>query len=121
MLIFFLKKPLFCLEDFNINLFKIYSQDEIGRYTNMLLSCNCRCLIDVLTRVMETSKTLIDHAITNAKQRTVAQGIFTLDLSNHYGIFAIIFYKINEAGKEINFIRDMNKFVLDDFLFCLKL
>ena len=44
-----------------VELFLIYARDEIRRYANMLLGCNCRCLIDVPTRVTETSKTLIDH------------------------------------------------------------
>ena len=40
----------------------------------MLLSCNCRCLIVVPTRVTEVLKTLIEHAIKNDKQMTMAAG-----------------------------------------------
>ena len=58
----------------------------------MLLNCNCRSLIDVPTRVTETSKTLIDHIITNDKQRAVSTGVLISDLSDHYGAFAIISY-----------------------------
>ena len=88
----------------------------------MLLSCNCRCLIDVPTRVTETSKTLIDHVITNNKQRAVTIGVFTSDLSDHYGVFAIISYNDikNKLSNQV-FIRDMTKFILDDFFACLKL
>ena len=69
MLILSLEKPFYCLGNFNINLLNIYARDEIRRYTNMLLCCDCRCLIDVPTKVTETSKTLIDHVITNDKQK----------------------------------------------------
>ena len=86
MLILSLEKPFYCLEDFNISLFNIYAQDEIRWYANILLSCKCRCLIDVPTRVTKTSKTLIDHIITNDKQRTVTAGGLILDLSDHYEV-----------------------------------
>ena len=87
MLILSLEKPFYCLEDFNISLLNIYARDEnslVCKY--ILLSCNCRCLIDVPTRVTKTSKTLIDHIITNDKQRTVTAGRLILDLSDHYEV-----------------------------------
>ena len=67
------------------------------------------------TRVTETSKTLIDHLITNDKQRTVAAGVLISDLSDHYGVFAMMSYN-NNRSKLTVFIRDTNKFILDDFL-----
>ena len=120
MLILSLEKPFYCLGDSNINLLNIYARDEIRRYTNMLLGCNCRCLIDVPTRVTETSKTLIDHVITNDKQRAVTTGVLISDLSDHYGAFAII-SPIDIKNKISNqvFIREMNQFILDDFLLAL--
>ena len=110
-LILSLEKPFYCVGDFNINLLKIYAPDEIRRYTNMLLSCNCRCLIDVT----ETSKTLIDHIITNDKQRTVTVGVLISDLSDHYAVFAIISYNDQTKIRNQTFIRNMTKFILDDF------
>ena len=86
----------------------------------MLLGCNCRCLIDVPTRVTETSKTLVDHVITNDKQRAITTGVLISDLSDHYGVFAIISY--NDIKNKISnqvFIRDMTQFILDDFLLAL--
>ena len=90
MLILSLEKPFYCLGDFSINLLNIYARDEIRRYANMRLGCNCRCLIDVPTRVTETPKTLIDKVITNDKQRAVTTVVLISDLSDHYGVFAII-------------------------------
>ena len=120
MLILSLEKPFYCLGDFNINLLNIYARDEICRYANMLFGCNCRCLIDVPTRVTETSKTLIDHVITNDKRRAVTTGVLISDLSDHYGVFAIISH-IDIKNKISNqvFIRDMTQFILDDFLLAL--
>ena len=120
MLILSLEKPFYCLGEFNINLLNIYARDEIRRYANMLLGCNCRCLIDVPTRVTETSKTLIDHVITNDKQRAVTTGVLISDLSDYYEVFAIISH-IDIKNKISNqvFIRDMTQFILDDFLLAL--
>ena len=72
----------------------------------MLLSCDCLCLIDVPTRVTETLKTLIDHVITNDKQRTVAARVLISDLSYH--LWSIC---NNIKRKIINekVIRDMTK------------
>ena len=86
----------------------------------MLLGCNCRCLIDVPTRVTETSKTLIDYVITNDKQRAVTTGVLISDLSDHYGVFAILSH-IDIKNKISNqvFIRDMTQYILDDFLLAL--
>ena len=44
------KRPFYCIGDININLLKISDNDAIRRYASMLISCNCRCLIDVPTR-----------------------------------------------------------------------
>ena len=109
------EKPFYCVGDFNINLLNIYAQDEIRRYTNMLLSWNCRCFIDVT----ETSKTLVDHIITNDRQRTVTAGVLISDLRDHYGVFAIILYNDRTKISNQAFIRDMTKFILDDFLLAL--
>ena len=53
------------LGDININLLTIKNSGNIRKYANNLLSCSCRCLIDVPTRISQNSKTLIDHIYTN--------------------------------------------------------
>ena len=44
------KRPFFCIGDININSLKMSKNDAIRRYASMLISCNCRCLIDVPTQ-----------------------------------------------------------------------
>ena len=83
------KRPFYCIGDININLLKISKNDAIRRYASMLISCNCRCLIDVPTRFCASTSTLIDH--TNDKMNPTASGVLTTSgLSDHYGIFRII-------------------------------
>ena len=54
------------------------------------------------------------------KQRAVTTGVLISDLSDHYGVFAIISH-IDIKNKISNqvFIRDMTQFILDDFLLAL--
>ena len=63
---------------------------------------------------------MIDHVITNDKQRVVTTGVLISDLSDHYGVFAIISYNDikNKIGNQV-FIRDLTKFILNDFLLVL--
>ena len=69
------KRPFYCIGDININLLKISKNDAIRRYASMLISCNCRCLIDVPTRFCISTSTLIDHKYTNAKMNPAAWGV----------------------------------------------
>ena len=85
------KRPIYCLGDIKINLLKISKNDTIRRYASMLISCNCRCLIDVPTRFCTSTSTLDDHIYTNDKMNPTASGVLTTsDLSDHYGLFTII-------------------------------
>ena len=85
------KRPFYCIGDIHINLLKISKNDVIRRYASMLISCNCRCLIDVPTRFCASTSTLIDRIYTNDKMNPTASGVLTTsDLSDHYGIFIII-------------------------------
>ena len=113
-----LKKPYYCVGDLNVNLLNICRNNEIRRYANMLLSCNCKCLINVATRITENSKSLLDHLYTNDKKSAITAEVLILDLSDHYGIYAIISdSKVRSQKHNENYcIRDMSNFVLDNFL-----
>ena len=77
--------------EININLLKTSKNNAIRRYASMLISCNCRCLVDVPTRVRASSTTLIDYIINNDKMNPTASGALTTsDWSDHFGIFTII-------------------------------
>ena len=62
------KKNFIGVGDFNVDLMKITHKEAIHRYANILLSCNCQCLIDVPTKINSSSNTLIDHICTNSKK-----------------------------------------------------
>ena len=85
------KRPFYCIGDININLLKTSKNVAIRRYASMLISCNCRCLIDIPTRFCASTSTLIDHKNTYDKMNPMASGVLaTSDLSDYYGIFTII-------------------------------
>ena len=62
------KKQYYCLDDFNIDLMQISTNNSIRRYADMLLSCTCLSLIDQPTRISLTSTTLLDHIYTNTEK-----------------------------------------------------
>ena len=85
------KGTLYCIGYFNINLLKLSNKAVIHKYASMLISCNCRCLIDKPIRSGSSSSTLIDRIHSNDKIESVAAGLLTnANLSDHYGIFTII-------------------------------
>ena len=113
------KRPFYCLGDIDINLLKISKNDAIRRYASMLISCNCRCLIDVPIRFCASTSTLIDHIYTNDKMNPSASGVLTTsDLSDHYGIFTIISEGIHKKtpSKQNYVLRDMSNFKTEEFL-----
>ena len=82
----------------------------------MILSCNCRCLIDMPTRVTETSKTLIDHVITNDKQRTVtAEVSISVIIMEYLRKYRTMIFKIKLIVKYLSGLRSN----LFQMIFCL--
>ena len=73
------------LEDININLLNIKISGNIRKYANNVISCSCKCLIDLPTRISQNSKTLIDHIYTNIADTKVQSGIAVTDISDHCG------------------------------------
>ena len=83
------KRPFYIMGDFNIDLLKIFKNEIIGQYANMLLGSMCKCLIDIPTRVTSKSKALIDHIYTNDIKHRINSGILVSDISDHFPVFAI--------------------------------
>ena len=55
----------FVLGDFNLDLMNISCKNNaIQKYASYLLGCSCKCLMNMPTRITQTSKTLIDHIYT---------------------------------------------------------
>ena len=76
------------LGDININLLNIKNSSNIQKYSNNLLSCSCKCLIDLPTHISQNSKTLIDHIYTNIANTKVESGIAVTDIWDHCSTFA---------------------------------
>ena len=116
------KKEFYCVGDFNVDLMKITNKETICRYANMLLSCNCQCLIKVPTRVNSSSNTLIDYIYTNSKKKSLKSGVLSnIDICDHYSIFTIIPICKNKSKKLENYeMRDMKNFDKDEFLITLE-
>ena len=105
------------LGDININLLNIKNSGKIRKYANNLLSCSCRCLIDLPTRFSQNSKTLIDHIYSNIANTKVESGIAVTDISDHCGTFANFLLKsVYKNTKSYNFVRDMKNFQSELFL-----
>ena len=67
------KKEFYCVRDFNIDLIKITNKEAVRRYANMLLSCNCQCLIDVPNEVTLARTRLLTIFILTLKKSHYSQ------------------------------------------------
>jgi len=112
------KRTFHCIGDFNVDLLQISNHDAVRRYANMLLGCNCKCIIAVPTRIAPPSETLIDHIYTNNTKRPSNSAVLTCDLSDHYPVAAIIsaIKKKKHRHVENYLVRNMTNFNLDAFL-----
>ena len=81
------------LGDINIYLLNIKNSGNIRKYANNLLSCSCICLMDLPTRILQNSKTLIDRIYTNIANAKVKSGIAVTDNSDRCGTFASFLLK----------------------------
>ena len=85
-----IKNEFYLVGDLNINLLKIENNLNTREYANTLISRGVKCVINKPTRVIPSSKTLIDHIYTNNVDHSLFSGIAVGDLSDHYGVFVII-------------------------------
>ena len=83
------------LGDFNIDA-NDYSCMNVRTYKNLLLSLGLRNLINLPTRVTESTETVIDHIVTNLPPASIESGIIQEDISDHYPIHAIANLKIKK-------------------------
>ena len=81
----------------------------------MLVSCNRICLSNKATTITPNPRTLIDHMQTKDKISQVTADIIISDLSDHYGLNAIIKnckIHVKNRTEELK-VRDMTNFILD--------
>ena len=113
----------FVFGDFNLDLINISSKNNaIQKYASNLLGCSCKCLVNVPTRITQTSKTLIDHIHTNVSlflksTEATHSGKAISDISDHHVTFVNISLKSahEKRASSFSFIRDMKNFQLERF------
>jgi len=114
----------YILGDINIDLTPSNKLETIQfNYTNLLASNAALQLINKPTRVTKTSKTIIDHIITNNISNIIHPCIFLSDLSNHYPVACIIAGKPSTHQKAYIPVtyRDMRRFIGENYLMDLNI
>ena len=84
------KSEFYVLEDFNIDLIEIKSNNPIKIYADDLIGSAVKCLINQPTRICKNSKSLLDHVYSNKLNNQLMPGIAISDISDHYRVFALI-------------------------------
>jgi len=82
-----LNSTVYILGDFNIDLLKYHESDFVQNYADMFFSSGFLQLIMKPTRCTSNTASLIDHIITNCKNKKLVSGILTLKISDHFPIF----------------------------------
>jgi len=78
-----------------------------------MLSAPCKCTIDLLTSIIDHSKT-VDHIYVNYVNQSYISGVIISDLSDHFGTFIYASKKNKHYNaKKIHRIRDMGNFNLE--------
>lgn len=82
--------------DLNIDFLKAELDTNIKAFFDKLKALNCNQLIDVPTRLTQTSKTLIDHIYLKFnRQLNVYRGVFINSVSDHLPTFTILDTKVH--------------------------
>jgi len=93
-------KETYLMGDMNIDLLKCSNHLKTGEYLESVFSHGFRPLITKLIRLTDHSATLIDHIYANKQNILSTSGIIINDISDHFGVFAIIKRKIYEKTKQ---------------------
>ena len=77
---------IYVVGDLNCNfLSKPHAKFHTSQLRDMLISFQMNQVLTEPTRVTAASKTLIDHSITNNKEKLLVQtGVYPLSISDHY-------------------------------------
>ena len=80
--------PIVILGDTNIDVLEKSDRDK--NYVNMLSSIGCKNLVDVPTCFTDTSRSCLDHVITNIEDDRIICGVLDDSPTNHLPVFAIL-------------------------------
>ena len=84
------KKEVYIMGDMNVDLLKCMDHVKTRDYIECLFANSFLPVITKPTRLTEFSATLLDHIYTNKRELRVTAGIVLSDVSDHFGIFAMI-------------------------------
>ena len=97
------------MRDFNIDLLKYNTHQEIGRFYDHLSSFGFAPHILQPTRVTSTSATLIDNIFINNISLSSTGGNITASVSDHYFQFCQLGINNEKAPKSIKYARNYKK------------
>ena len=110
---------LFLAGHINLDMFRP-EISEVKRYNELLDSLNLKQMVTKATRITKTSKTLIDHIITNTLKRiTYTEVLPCLLVSDHDAPYVCVNARITRYTPRHKFIRNDKRFsesaFIDDF------
>ena len=74
----------YVVRDFNVDLLKNDRDNNVCKYAILLLISDCKCGVDVLTRTIDPTNSLLDHIYTNEMRSDKLKfGIMKREFSNH--------------------------------------
>ena len=69
--------------DFNFNLLRYCSNNDVKFYVDDIHGVGCQFLIDKPTRIRNGKCSIVDHILTNDMQNSLTPGILLADVSDH--------------------------------------
>ena len=84
-------KQLMLMGDLNIDLLKFETHAKTSNFIDDMFSYGLKPLITRPTRLTTHSATLIDHMFSNMIELNSKSGIIISDISDHFGIFSILY------------------------------
>jgi len=96
-------KNVIVMGDININMIGDQNSTLLQQYLKTLESNGFTCCIDQPTRIGSSSRTAIDHIVTNITRNKITPGILEYHISDHLPIFCLISsLPVNPLSKNVN-------------------
>ena len=109
-------KYIYLMGDFNINLLNHESHGQTAEFLEIMYTSFLFPLITKPTRVTSTTATIIDNIFTNNIQEShYYNGIFPVDISDHYPVFCIMHSKSYNLQAEFYFTRELTNRNIENF------
>ena len=106
--------------DLNIDFSKCTENVEIKNFFDKLINKNILQLINVPTRITQTTATIIDHLYIRTKSNVkIKKGTFLYNISDHLCNFLILNKNVHNKYRCRKLIRIMNEKAIDSFKNCV--